>query len=206
MNELTSKSSPAKRGGWLRKLLLIGALLVVMLVIAFFVVTSGAFVKSVILPKVGAALNADLTVGDVQLSPFSQVVLSDVKLTPKGAEPLLTASLVRARYSLFAILKGNILVEEVTVESPTVTLLENADGTSNLDPLLKGFQSGTNAPPATAAKASAPPNIDIKSVSLKNATVRRTKNLKGGGRESLELANVNFTATNLKNGATGKLD
>ena len=206
MNEETSKSSPAKRGGWLRKLLLIGGLLLGLLVVAFFVVTSGAFVKAVVLPKVGAAINADLAVGDVQFSPFSQLVLRDVKLTPKGAEPLLTASLVRARYSLFAILRGNIVVDEVTVESANVTLLENPDGTSNLDPVLKGLQSGTNAAPATTAKSSAPPSIDVKSVSLKNATVRRTKNLQGGGRESLELANVNFTATNLKNGATGKLD
>ena len=206
MNEETSKSSAPKRGGWLRKLLLLGGLLLVLLVLGFFVVTSGAFIKAVVLPKVGAALNSDLAVGEVQFSPFSQLELREVKLTPKGAEPLLTASLVRARYSLMAIIRGNILVDEVTVESPTITLVENADGTKNLDPILKGLQSDTNAPPPPAAKASAPPSIDIKSVSLKNATVRSTKNLKGGGRELLELANVNFTATNLKNGATGKLE
>src|SRR5437867_13255475 len=57
MDETKLKSNPAKRGGWLRKLLLIGGLFLVLLVMAFFVVTSGAFVKAVILPKVGAALD-----------------------------------------------------------------------------------------------------------------------------------------------------
>lgn len=203
MNEAKLESSPLKRGGWLRKLLWLGGVLVVLLVVAFFVVTSGAFVKAVVLPKVSAALNADLAVGDVQFSPFSQLVLRDVKLTPQGAEPLLTASLVRTRYDLFAILRGNIVVEEVTVESPTVTLVENADGTSNLDPLMKNQQPAAAQP---AAKPSSPPQLDIKSIALKNATVKRTKNLKGGGRESLELANVNLTLANLKNGSTGKLD
>lgn len=204
MNETNLKPSPPKRGGGLRKVLLIVGLLLALLVMAFFVLTSGAFVKGVILPKVGAALNADLAVADVQLSPFSQLVLRDVKLTPKGAEPLLTASLVRARYSLFAILRGQIVVEEVTVESPTLTIVENADGTSNLDPLLK--QTAKKGEPTPAGKPSPPPTVDIKSVSLKNATVRRTKALRGGGREFVELSNVNFTAANLKNGTAGKLD
>ena len=203
MNEVNLKSNPPKRGGWLRKLILISGILLVLLVMAFFVVTSGAFVKSVILPKVGAAMNADLAVADVQLSPFSQLVLRDVKLTPKGAEPLLTAGLVRVRYSLFAILRGNIVVEEVTVESPALTIVENADGTSNLDPLLKRPQPKASP---VASQSSAPPSVDIKSVSLKNATVGRTKNLKGGGREFTGLSNVNFTAANLKNGSSGKME
>lgn len=184
----------------------VAAGLAVLLVVAYFVVTSNAFVKGVVLPRVGAALNADLSAGDVQFSPFSQLVIRDVKLTPKGAETLLTASLVRARYSLFSILGGNLAIEEITLESPTVTLLENADGTSNLDPLLKAKSPERKASAVAAAKSSAPPKVDLKSVSLKNATVKRTKRLKDGGTVVLELSNVNVTAANLKNGSPGKLD
>lgn len=203
MNEAKQESPGPKRGRWMKILILTAGGLLVLLVAVYFVVTSGGFVKSVVLPRVGAALNADLTAGSVELSPFSQLVLRDVKLTPKGAEPLLTANLVRARYSLFSILGGNLVVEEVTVESPTVTLVENADGTSNLDPLTKSQEKEIIKP---AAKPSAPPQIDIKSVALKNATVKRTKHLKGGGREVVELSNVNLSVANLKNGASGKLD
>lgn len=203
MNETKAESATSKRGGWKKILILAAGGLLVLVVAVYFVVTSGGFVKSVILPRVGAAMNADLTAGGVELSPFSQLVLRDVKLTPKGAEPLLTASLVRARYSLFAIIRGNIVVEEVTVESAAVTLVENVDGTSNLDPMTKGQEKKAAKP---AEKTSAPPQIDIKSVALKNATVKRTKHLKGGGREVVELSNVNLSVANLKNGASGKLD
>lgn len=203
MTETNVQPPSAKSGGLVRKLIWIAGGLVVLLVLAYFVVTSGGFVKSVILPKVAKAANAELAVADVELSPFSQLVLRDVKLTPKGAAPLLTAQLVRARYSLMSILRGTIAVEEVTVESPTITLVANADGTSNLDPLTQGQQSAPAAKPASAA---APPQIDIKSVTLKNATIRQTKNLKNGGSEVVELSNLNLIAANLKNGTDGKLE
>ncbi len=204
MSEQNVKPSSSPRRSLGRKLLWAVGLLVVLLVIVFFVVTSGAFIKGVILPKAGAGMNADITAGEIELSPFSQLVLHDLKVTPKGGEPLLTASLVRARYSLFSIIGGKIVVPEITVESPVITLVENADGTSNLDPVTKN--SAAKSPPAPAAKSSTPPTIDIKSVALKNATVRRTKNLKGGGHEVTEISNVNFTVADLKNGSSGKLD
>lgn len=203
MNEENAKSTAPKRGGLWRKLIWVAGTFVVLLIAAYFVATSGSFINSFILPKVGAALNADLTAAEVQLSPFSQLVLRDVKLTPKGKEPLLTAQLVRVRYRLMAILRGDINVDEVTVESPTVTLVENPDGTSNLDPLTKNQKPKAARP---AAKPAAPPKLDIKTIALKNAIVKRTKNLRGGGREAVELSNVNLTVVDLKNGASGKLE
>jgi uncharacterized protein involved in outer membrane biogenesis len=198
--------SAPKRGGWLRKLAYVASALVVLLVVAWFVVTSSGFFKGVILPRVGKALNAEVTVADASVSPLSRVVLHDLKVTPKGAEPLLTAGEVRARYSLLAILRGNILVDEVAVVNSTITLVENADGTSNLDPLLKALEPTEDKKPAKPAKPSPPPALDIKAVRLNNATVRQTKHLKDGGRDVIEVSNLNVTLTDLKNGQTGKLD
>lgn len=208
MTEKKSEAPAAKHGGWLRKLVWIAGGLVVLLIVAWFVVTSGAFIKSVVLPKVGAAMNAEVTVADASISPFSQVVLRDLKVVPKGAEPLLTAGEVRARYSLMAIIGGNIVVEEVAIVNPTITLVENADGTSNLDPILKSQQqsSAGKKEPAPSTKSSATVSLDIKSVKLSNATVRQTKNLKGGGRDVLELSSVNVNFNDLKNGQSGKVD
>jgi len=205
MNE--TKSTPtAGRRGWLRKLFWLAGILVVLLVVAYFVVTSGAFIKAVVLPRISNVLNADLAVGDVTFSPFSRLELRDVKLTPNGREPLFTAGLVRARYSLQSILGGKIAVEELVIESPTITIVENADGTSNLDPLLKAAKAKPAEKKAPSAKPGEPAVVDVKTVTLNNATIRRVKNLKGGGRESLELANVTVTASDIKNGAAGKLD
>ncbi|EEF59382.1 hypothetical protein, partial [Pedosphaera parvula] len=51
-----------KRSGWLRKLGWVFLILIVLLVIAYFVGTSSAVFKGVILPKVSKSLNANVTV------------------------------------------------------------------------------------------------------------------------------------------------
>lgn len=205
MNVSSSSPAPA-RCGWLRKLFWLAGILVVLLVAAYFVLSSGAFIKGVVLPRVGNALNADLAASDATFSPFSRLELRDVKFTPKGREPLFTASAVRARYNLLSILGGKIAVEEIAIESPTISIVENADGTSNLDPLLNAAKAKPTEKKNPSTKPGEPAVVDVKTITLNNATIRRVKNLKGGGRESLELANVTVTASNLKNGAAGKLD
>src|SRR5215472_14588982 len=136
----TPSSTPQKRRSWLRVIGVIFGILVVLIVVAYFVGTSSAFFKGVILPKASAALNADITVSEASISPFHEVVLKDFKIQTTGSEPLVTAPEVRLRYSLTDIIGGNIHVDEITLSSPTVTLVENPDKTSNLDPILKGFQ------------------------------------------------------------------
>lgn len=161
---LTARA-PRKRHGWLRAIAWVVGILMVLLVVAYFAVTSSAFFTGVILPRVGKAINAQVTVSEASISPFSQVVLRNLKLQPTGAEPLLTVNEVRLRYSLMDIIRGNIQVDEVALVSPTVTLIENPDGTSNLDPLLKAQPQKAPekqpAPPA-APSAAKPPQIDVK--------------------------------------------
>src|SRR5262249_33974121 len=78
-------SSPApRRRTWPRKLALVFGVLFLLLVVLYFVATSSAFFKGVVLPKVSKALNADVTVSDASISPFSQVVLRDLKVQTPG--------------------------------------------------------------------------------------------------------------------------
>ena len=201
-----SSSTPARRSSWRRKLLFISGGLLLLLVVAYFVVTSSAFFKGVILPRASKALGAEISVADASISPFSQVKLRQLTVKTTGAEPLMQAEEVRLRYSLRSILGGTIKVDEVTITSPVINVVENADGTGNLDPLSRNKPKPASAPaPAPAPGSSKPPQVDLKNVSLKNATVRHTKNLKGGGREITELTGVNITLDQLKNGAPGKL-
>ena len=83
--------------------------------VAYFVATSSAFFKGVILPRASKALNATITVSDASVSPFRQVVLHNLKVQTAGSEPLVTAPEVRLRYSLMDILGGNIHVDEATL-------------------------------------------------------------------------------------------
>ena len=91
----------------------------------YFVATSSGFFKSFILPRVSKAVGAEITVSDATISPFSEVVLHNLKVQSTGAEPLLTATEVHARYHLREILGGNIHVDEVVLTAPTVNLIEN---------------------------------------------------------------------------------
>src|SRR5688572_5911517 len=131
--ETKTRSRQPRR--WLRWIGIIFGVLVLLLVVAYFVGTSEWALKSVILPKVSTAMNANVTVESANIAPFSAVTLRGLKVETKGAEPLVTAKEVRARYSLTDIVKGNINVSEVFLESPVITLVIYADGTSNLDPL-----------------------------------------------------------------------
>src|SRR5262245_22017678 len=123
-----TKSDLRRPASWPKKLLWFGIGILILLLVLYFVATSAAFLKSVILPRAGKSLNVTITVGDATIKPFSGVVIHDLKVTPNGADTLLTAQEVRARYSLFKIIGGTIKVDEVALVSPVVQLVENADG------------------------------------------------------------------------------
>ncbi|HTL18829.1 MAG TPA: AsmA family protein [Patescibacteria group bacterium] len=198
-----STPPPRKRHGVLRVIGWILGILIVLVVVAYFIGTSSAFLKGVILPRVSKSMNAQITVSDASISPFSRVVLHDVKVQTTGSEPLVTVPEVRLRYSLMDIIGGHINVDEVTLSSPTIVLVQNPDGTSNLDPILKSQkQEEKPSKPSTPSK---PLQINVKKVELTDATIRQIKLYKGGNRDLTELSHVNLGLDNLQNGQTAKL-
>lgn len=207
MATASSSDRPVKRRGILFKLLMVLVVLVVLLVAAFFVVTSSAFFKGVILPKVGASMNSDITVSSASIG-LSEVVLNDLKVVPHGREQLLQAQIVRTRFSLSDIIGGNIVVREVTLQSPNITIVKNADGTSNLDPLTQKKPATEEKKPAEKPEtktAQKQQKIDISNVAIKNAQVTMTEKLKGGGQKVTQVSNFDFAVDHLQNGAAGKL-
>ena len=139
-----------KQRSWLRRALPIAAWFAVVLVgltlVAYFVVTSSGFIKRVILPRVSAAIHADVTVTDLSVHPFSKITVRGLKVQVKGQEPVVTAPEVRASYSLWSILRGNLRVSEIALVSPTFNLVENPDGSSNLDALLQASEKSRAQP------------------------------------------------------------
>src|ERR1700675_642045 len=83
--------SPAERPPWGRRLAVGGGALLLLLIVAYFVATSTVFLKRVILPRVSTSLNGELTVADASISPFSKIVLRQIKLQAAGAAPLIIA-------------------------------------------------------------------------------------------------------------------
>ncbi len=209
MATIKSLTVEKQRRSWLRRALPIVAwvagVLVILTLVAYFVATSSGFIKRVILPRVSAAIHADVTVADISVHPFSKITVLGLKVQAKGQEPVVTAPEVRASYSLWSILRGNLRVSEIALVSPTINLVENPDGTSNLDALKASNKTPSESKPPHPGKSSKPPQIDLGKLTLSNATIRRIKNYPGNRRDSLEVSNVNVTLASLKNGQSGTL-
>lgn len=193
---------------WPRVIGLIFLVIILLLIALYFIVSSSAFFKGVILPRVSRSLNANVTVTDASIHPFSGVVFRDLKVQTTGPEPLLTASEVRVAYDFGAIVRGNYHIRDVELISPQVLIVTNPDGTSNLDPITKkSATTETNAPSRTAKsnQPSKTEQIALNRLIMSNATVRIAKNYTGGNRDLTELTNANIVLTNLANGQSGGL-
>jgi hypothetical protein len=200
------KPGPRKRGSWLRIILGVLVVLVVLLVTVYFVVTSSAFLQKQILPRVSRAINARVTVSSADIHPFSEIILHDLKIQATNQAPVLVAHEARVRYSLLDILGGNIHVDEIALVSPTIQEVENPDGTSNLDPLLKSQEKSAGKKASQPGKASKPMKVDIRKVTISNASVLRIQNHQAGTRDLVQLTNVSVTLTGVKNGEPGKVE
>src|ERR1035437_9574843 len=120
IDSLTIERPPSWRQRALPILAWVTGLLAVLLVAAYFVVTSSGFIKRVILPRVSAAIHADVTVTDISVHPFSKITVRGLKVQAKGQEPVITAPEVSVSYSLWSILGGNLRVYEAALVSPTI--------------------------------------------------------------------------------------
>ncbi len=190
-----------KRSSLGKKLGIVFGIILILVVVLYFVVTSTAFFKGVILPRVSKAVGADVTVADASISPFSRVELRQLKVQPPTGEPILQADQVTARYSLMDIIGGNITVHEVTLISPVIRIVEDDDGKSNVDAVTKSDQ-----PAPEPGKDEAPPKLNISNITIKNGNVQAIKKHKDGTQEVTELGNLNLHIDQLRNGASSKIE
>ncbi|MHB8522603.1 MAG: DUF748 domain-containing protein [Limisphaerales bacterium] len=205
MSDPATPAVPAKRSSLGRKLLFAGIALAILLVICFFAATSSAFLKAVVLPRVGTGIGATITAAEVSLSPFSQLILRQAQVQTTGTEPLFAAQEIRVRYHLWDLIGGNVRLDEVTLNAPKVVLVQNADGTSNLDPILAALNSQKKPKRPKPPKEAKPLQLDVRNVALNQATVRLVQNQKSGGRQVTELANFQLAVDAVKNAQAGKM-
>lgn len=172
------------------------------LLVLYVFVTSSLFLKWIVLPRVGAALGSEVAVTRISLSPFSSVRLSGLRLTPKGAETLVAAEEVQVQYDLGAILGGTLTVKELAIQAPSVTVVEKADGTSNLSVLLSALSGPSK--PATPSGPSEPTRFDLSKIALRNGTLRYTRHGAAGPTEA-EISGLQVTLDRWVTGQQGKV-
>lgn len=206
MTEIRIKTPAPRRKTWRHKLFRGVVILILLLVGLYFIVTSSTFLKKIVLPQLSLALKAEVTVTDLEVSPFRTVVLRDLQIQPLGNEPVLTVKELRARYSLVSILRGKIEVAELVLESPNLTVIQDPDGRSNLDFLDK---LGSGAPKQIATNQPASGGVsqlNLQSVQIHNATMRLTQKHLSGAPDVTEISGLNFKLQNLGNGQAGKVE
>lgn len=206
MTEIRIKTPAPRRKTWRHKFFRGVVILILLLIGLYFVVTSSTFLKKLVLPQLSLALKAEVTVTDLEVSPFRKLVLRDLQIQPLGNEPVLTVKELRARYSLLSILRGKIEVAELVLESPDLTVIQDPDGRSNLDFLAKlsdakSQQSATNQPASGGAL-----QLNLQSVQIHNATVRLTQKHLNGPSDVTEISGLNFKLQNLGNGQAGQVE
>jgi len=195
MTDITTAPAPRRRN-WIKLIGMAVGILVLLIVVMYFVVTSSGFIKGVILPKVSKAMGTDITVSDISLSPLKQVVLKDLKVQSPGREALFTSPEVEVRYRLMDILKGNYVVDLVSVKSPVLALVVRPDKTSNLDPIMQAMGQDTNKNPM---------NLDLKKLVVSNGTIRYEQSPSAAGSLSAEISNFNLNIDGLSTSGVGKI-
>ena len=185
-----------ERYKWLVAFLL---LLVGLVLTAYFVLTSSAVLKALVLPRVGAALNARVTADHIGLSPFSHVRIQNLQIATSGSQPVVQIHEVTVRYGLFSILRGKYVIPEITLDRPSINLEVAADGRSNFDPLMG------NGTPEESRGASTTPELDLGTFVLRGGTVVYRLNDAAGTSQSSTVTNLEVTLTGLKNTGAAKL-
>lgn len=171
------------------------------LVVLYFVVTSSAFLKSMVLPRVAKSLNAAIEVETLSVSPFSKVQITKLRLTPTGEDkPLVEADEVLLRYNLFSIIRGKMAVSEVRLVRPVVNVVHRADGNANYGPLLSGQSSATSRPSSQA------PEVRIGQLVVQEGVVRFTQAGSDGGTQTSSISKLQVNLENVANEESGKLE
>lgn len=93
-----------------------------------------SFIRQLIERKISAATGSVVAIGQFSFSPFTGVVeILDMKVSvSRFVPPVLGVERVFARLSVTRALKQEIVLKELSIEKPSITIQVRSDGTSNL--------------------------------------------------------------------------
>jgi len=171
----------------------------------YHIVTSAWFFKSVILPRVSRGVGAEITVKEAKIHPFSQIVLEGLLVKPAGFEPVFQLSTVKARYSLMRLLRGELAIDSLVIDSPEITIVRQGDGRSNIDPILNTLSGKPKVATPRKPVPPAPMKIDIGRVTISGGRITFINKSGKGSTFKLILEELQGDCVNLKNASTGTL-
>ncbi len=171
-------------------ILLVGLTILVKLAI------SPELVKKTVLPKISAAINRQVSLGDVSVSIFSGIRLHDLVVQDReGSQPFLKAGALRLDYRLWPLLRKKVEIKEVRLESPLVRIVRYADGSFNFSDLLVKKQQPV---PAAEPKGKSLIDLAVSQVTLSDGKVIFDDRQGLGGKPyQTEISAIRFTASTI---------
>lgn len=156
------------------------------------VVISPEQIKKTILPRISAAMNRQVSLGDVSVSIFSGIRLHDLVIQDReGNQPFVKAGALRLEYRFWPLLRKRVEISEIRLESPLVRIVRYADGTYNFNDLTAKKEQ-----PATGEKS--PLNLAVSQVSLTDGTlILDDRQGLGGKPYATEISAVQMAARNI---------
>ncbi len=118
-----SSSKPRRKRGCLLAL----ALVPVLLLLCWFGITGEWFLQRVVLPRVAAAAEAEISAERMLLRPFSRLELDGVRFRKNDGSLDADIAHVEARYHLFNILRGTVDISRLALTEPDITLRPDPD-------------------------------------------------------------------------------
>lgn len=153
---------------------IIGILLAIL--IASFVLVkmfiSPERVKHAVLPLAEKALHRKVMLDDVQISIFSGIELSGLKImNAAGDKPFAVCTRAQLHYEFIPLLQGKVVINEVGIQGPELNITRNRDGSFNFSDILADSKSGTSE----GAQAAQPPPVPEASRPAKNKNQKKNK-------------------------------
>ena len=192
-----------------RTLKVIGIVIVVLIllvVIAPFLIPVNHF-RPEIEEQASAALGRKVEVGNLSLSLFSGSLGADnlsIADDPKFSNaPFLTAKSLKVGVEMQPLIfSKTLIVTDVVIDSPQVSLIRNAGGDWNYSTLgaspakaqAQAAPAGKSATPASAPASGAPPSFTVQKLELKNGQITVSS---VGSQKKSSYSNLNVTASNV---------
>ncbi|BCA80036.1 AsmA family protein [Desulfuromonas sp. AOP6] len=112
-------------------------------------------VKDTVLPLAEKSLNRKVELGEVQVSLFSGISLSQLRIgEAQGDEYFVTAEKLVLRYRFWPLLFMKVVVDEVRLEEPRIRVERLQDGSFNFSDLMAAKNSSTEEMPSSPGRES----------------------------------------------------
>jgi hypothetical protein len=159
---------PRKKRRWLRRLLwtcaVLFVLLVLLVLLAPTLICTGPG-RSLALSFANDAIQGRVEVADLSLGWFSGTSVKGIKLSdPQGRSVVEVAGIDAPSITLLGLVRGNLDLGKITIAHVNATLIQNADGSTNLQQAI-AMRHPSPAQPAAPAAAPAKP-MDLSALKL----------------------------------------